>query len=246
MKIVLVTGGSSGIGLHTVLAFHQAGCKVITCSRNEAKWNQALSRYPQLSSVDYLPVDLKDVHQVDRFFGYLRENYGHLDIAVNNASPPLESRGDYATLPIDALYGTMISDYWVPALCLRYELPLMQDGASIVNVSSVNGIRPTPNAVMFSGTKHGVEGLTRSVAVEAIRKGVRVNSVAPGVTWTPRWEEKQREMGDTLKETVARQVPSGRFAAPEEIADAILWLTSSKANYIVGHTLVMDGGLSLT
>ncbi|CZF84046.1 SDR family NAD(P)-dependent oxidoreductase [Grimontia marina] len=246
MKIVLVTGGSSGIGLQTVLSFHDAGYKVITCSRKEEKWNQAMAKYPQLSAVDYLPLDLKDVHQVDRFFGYIRENYGHIDIAINNAAPIIASRGEFSELPIDALYSTMISDYWVPALCLRYELPLMQEGACIINVSSVNGIRPTPNAAMYSGTKHGLEGITRSVAVEAIRKGIRVNGVAPGVTWTPRWEQKQQELGATLKQTVESQVPCQRFAEPQEIADAIIFLSSDKAKYIVGHTLVIDGGLSLT
>ncbi|OEE77527.1 dehydrogenase [Enterovibrio norvegicus FF-162] len=246
MKIVLITGGSSGIGLHTVLAFHQAGFKVITCSRNEDKWNKVLARHPQLSSIDYLPVDLKDVQQVDRFFGYIRENYGHLDVAVNNASPKLESRGDFANVPIDALYSTMIGDFWLHAVCLRYELNLMPEGSAIINVSSVNGVRPTPNAAMYSATKHGIEGLTRSVAVEAIRSGIRVNAVAPGVTWTPRWEEHQADMGAALRETVSKQVPNGRFAIPEEIAKAIFWLSSEQASYVVGHTLVMDGGLSLT
>ncbi|MDD1794874.1 SDR family oxidoreductase [Enterovibrio makurazakiensis] len=246
MKIALVTGGSSGIGLHTVLAFHHAGFKVITCSRNEEKWNTVLARYPHLSSIDYLPVDLKDVQQVDRFFGYIRENYGHLDVAINNAAPPLESRGDYGNVPIDALYSTMIGDFWLPALCLRYELNLMSEGSSIVNVSSINGSRPNPNAAMFSATKHAIEGLTRSVAIDAIRKGIRVNAVAPGVTWTPRWEQQQAELGGALKETVARQVPNGRFAIPEEIASAILWLSSEQASYVVGHTLVMDGGLGLS
>ncbi|MEI8610672.1 dehydrogenase [Enterovibrio norvegicus] len=246
MKIVLVTGGSSGIGLQTVTHYHRSGFKVLTCSRNEDTWNKVLATHPELSAVDYLPVDLKDVHQVDRYFGYIRENYGHLDIVVNNASPPLESRGDYADVPIDALYNTLIGDFWIHALCLKYELNLVVNGGSIVNISSVNGIRPTPNAAMFSAAKHGIEGLTRSIAVEAIRKGIRVNAIAPGVTWTPRWEQAQSEMGDELKNTVASQVPNGRFATVEEIANAIAWLSSEQANYIVGHTLVMDGGLSLT
>ncbi|PKF49261.1 SDR family NAD(P)-dependent oxidoreductase [Enterovibrio nigricans] len=246
MKIVLVTGGSSGIGLQTVLAFQQAGYRVISCSRDENKWNHALAMHPELSAVDYLPVDLKDVHQTDRFFGYIRESYGHLDIAINNASPKLESRGEFASVPIDALYSTMVTDFWIHALCLRYELNLMPEGSAIVNLSSVNGIRPTPNAAMYSAAKHGIEGITRSVAVEAIRKGIRVNAIAPGVTWTPRWEQQQAELDINLRETVSRQVPSGRFASPEEIASAILWLSSEKAGYIVGHTLVIDGGLSLS
>jgi len=120
----------------------------------------------------------------------------------------------------------------------------MSAGASVVNISSVNGLRPTPNAAMYSSAKHGLEGLTRSVALEAIEKGVRVNGVAPGVTWTPRWQERQRET-PRIKEEVADVVPIKRFAEVEEIVDAIEFLSSGKANYIVGHTLVVDGGISL-
>lgn len=246
MKIVLVTGGSSGIGLQTVLSFHQAGYKIITCSRNEEKWNACLSRYPELSDVDYFSVDLKDVHQVDRLFAYIKANYGYLDIAINNASPTIGSRGTFKHVPINALYSTLIDDFWVHALCIHYELALMDKGCNIINLSAVAGKRPGENVAMFSASKHALEGLTRSVALEAIKYGVRVNAIAPGVTWTPRWEATLEQVGDSLREKIANQVPCKRFAEPKEIAEAILWLCSDKASYVVGHTLLMDGGLSLT
>jgi NAD(P)-dependent dehydrogenase (short-subunit alcohol dehydrogenase family) len=113
-----------------------------------------------------------------------------------------------------------------------------------VNISSVNGVRPTPGAAAYSAAKHGLEGLTRSVAVEAIAKGVRINAVAPGVTWTPRWEARVNQ-GKVDRKEIEKIVPIQRFAKPDEIAAAVLWLLSSEASYVVGHTLVVDGGLSL-
>ena len=120
----------------------------------------------------------------------------------------------------------------------------MQSGSAIVNISSINGSRPTPGAAMYGAAKHGLEGLTRSVALEAIARGVRVNAVAPGVTWTPRWEKRVSD-GRAVRSEIEQAVPLKRFATTEEIAAAVLWLTSSDASYVVGHTLVVDGGLSL-
>ncbi|MFD2177470.1 SDR family NAD(P)-dependent oxidoreductase [Veronia pacifica] len=245
MRNALVTGGTSGIGLETVIQLSQLGYRVITCSRNEDNWNKVLATNSDLSAVDYLCVDLKDVKRVDSMFAYIRENYGSLDVAINNASPQLASKGNYEEVGIDSLYGTLIGDFWTHALCLKYELGLMTEDSAIVNVSSVNGSRPTPSAAMYSAAKHGLEGLTRSIALEAIKKKIRVNAIAPGVTWTPRWQEGNETAINILKETVSRKVPAGRFAEVSEIANAITWLCSENARYIVGHTLVVDGGLSL-
>ena len=97
---------------------------------------------------------------------------------------------------------------------------------------------------MYSAAKHGIEGLTKSIALEAIKSDIRVNSIAPGVTWTPRWQQREQQQPN-IKSEVETKVPIGRFALAEEIADAIEWLSSDKASYIVGHTLVIDGGISL-
>lgn len=246
MKTVLITGGSKGIGLAAVLRYQKQGYKVITCARSRQTWGEAVTQFPELTSVDFQSVDLADNTQVEHFFSYVREQYSGLDIAINNASPKLVSGGVFSDVTIDDLFSTLQCDFWAHALCLKYELQLMTKGSAIVNVSSVNGLRPTPNAAMYSASKHAMEGLTHSVALEAIKQGIRINAVAPGVTWTPRWQAKVAEQKPGLKEEVESVVPIARFAQSDEIVNAIEWLCSAQSSYVVGHTLVVDGGLSLT
>jgi NAD(P)-dependent dehydrogenase (short-subunit alcohol dehydrogenase family) len=246
MKVVLVTGGSKGIGLETVKTFVTMGFKVITCARSIETWRNVIISSPNLDIVDFQTIDLSDKKQIEHLFLHIDSVYGRLDIAINNASPKIKSEGKFAEVAIDDLYDTLVNDLWSHTLCLKYELQLMSKGGSIVNISSVNGIRPGPNAAMYSASKHGLEGLTRSVALEAIKDGIRVNSVAPGVTWTPRWEERQISQNPNMRSEVESVVPIGRFAKIAEITNAIEWLNSEKSSYVVGHTLVVDGGLSLT
>ncbi|MCG7497164.1 SDR family oxidoreductase [Vibrio sp. Of7-15] len=245
MKTVLITGGSKGIGLSAVLRYQKQGHKVITCSRNTQTWNEAVTRFPELANVDFQSVDLADNTQVEHFFDHIREQYSVLDIAINNASPKLASGGVFSEVPVDALFSTLQCDFWAHALCLKYELQLMKQGSTVVNVSSVNGFRPTPNAAMYSASKHAIEGLTHSVALEAIKQGIRINAVSPGVTWTPRWQDRVTQSQPGLKEEVEAAVPLARFANTDEIVNAIEWLCSDQSSYVVGHTLVVDGGLSL-
>ncbi|HHX8296355.1 TPA: SDR family NAD(P)-dependent oxidoreductase [Vibrio diabolicus] len=244
MKIALVTGGSKGIGLYSVLRLVKQGYKVITCSRSKDIWLDVIQKYPELKSADYQSVDISDEQQLDGLFAHIADHYGKLDVAVNNASPALASRGYLPQVDVSLLKDTLHVDFLCQALCLRSELQLMKAGASIVNVSSVNGLRPTPNASMFSAAKHALEGLTRSVALESIKSGIRINAVAPGVTWTPRWEERQLE-NSNIRADVSDVVPINRFGEIDEVVNAIEFLLSDKASYIVGHTLVVDGGLSL-
>ena len=245
MKTALVTGGSKGIGLETVLRLHNAGYRVITCSRNRSNWLEQCQKRPELEEVDYHSVDISSEPQLNDFFELIAERYGQLNVAVNNASPAIASRGQFESVDLSALKSTLDVDFWSQAYCLKREIALMKNGGAIVNVSSVNGLRPTPNAAMYSAAKHALEGLTRSVALECIEKGIRINAVAPGVTWTPRWQERQSQDPE-IREQVSQVVPAKRFAEAAEVVNAIDFLLSSQASYVVGHTLVVDGGLSLS
>ena len=244
MKTALVTGGSKGIGLQLVLRWLEKGYQVITCSRDSRTWQKEVRANSDLSRVDYTELDISDDTQLIAWFKTIEERYGALDVAVNNASPILSSNGDYRHVELRALKETLDLDFWAQAMCLKYELNLMSAGSSLVNMSSVNGLRPTPNASMYSATKHAIEGLTRSLALENISRGVRINAVAPGVTWTSRWELK-KGANPNIRQDVEKEVPLKRFAQPKEVVDAIEFLLSPQASYIVGHTLVVDGGLSL-
>jgi len=244
MKIALVTGGSKGIGLQTVRRLVQTGHQVITCSRSEESWNKALGEHPELSLVDHQKTDISVESDLENLFHHIKAQYGKLDLAVNNASPAVASQGSFQQVDPILLKDTLNADFWSHALALKHEVNLMGAGGAIVNVTSVNGLRPTPNAAMYGAAKHALEGLTRSLALENISAGIRVNAVAPGVTLTPRWQARLADSPE-LDAKVTEVVPIKRFAKADEIVNAIEFLLSEKAAYIVGHTLVVDGGLSL-
>jgi NAD(P)-dependent dehydrogenase (short-subunit alcohol dehydrogenase family) len=123
---------------------------------------------------------------------------------------------------------------------------MLPQGGSIVNISSISGIIPTPQAAMYSAAKYGIEGLTKTLALELIDKKIRLNTVAPGVIMTPRWNKRVKpEDRERIFTEVASEAPIKRFGTPDEVANGVLWLLSDEASYVVGHTLVIDGGISL-
>lgn len=244
MKKILVTGGSKGIGLECVKNFLAQGWHVICCSREISTWNKNKEKFPELQKVEYYACDVANENDVATMFNTIKKNHGDLDAAINNASPKLASSGNFDVVKIDSMRETLESDLWSVVLCLKYELDLIKENGSIVNVTSINGIRPIPGAAMYGASKHAVESLTKSIALEAVSNNIRVNSVAPGVTWTPRWDARAED-NPNIRQDVEEIVPIKRFADPTEIVNAIDWLISDKSSYVVGHTLVVDGGLSL-
>ena len=248
-KIALVTGGSQGIGLATVQSLLAAEASVITCGRSLDKWKRAVEKNPALTAVDFQAVDLTQASALKDWFANIRQTYGRLDIAVNNFASDARGVGEFATLTTDEMNTAMQATLLAPLACLREGILLMSQGGAIVNVSSVNGLRATPGAAIYSAAKHGIEGITKSLALEVIGKGIRINAVAPGVTLTPSWEARlaAAESPSGMKNEVEQLVPLKRFARADEIANAIVWLCSDAASYVVvGHTLVVDGGLSQT
>ena len=250
-KIALVTGGSQGIGLATVMQFAAKGASVITCGRTSDKWAAVLVRHPQLTTVNFQVVDLTNPSALSIFFADLRQRYGKLDIAVNNFASESRGVGEFAAVAGSEIDSALHATLRAPMACLQAQIALMQGnpaGAAIVNVSSINGLRATPGAAIYSAAKHGIEGLSKSLALEYIGQGIRINTVAPGVTLTPSWEARlaAADSPSTMKANVEAMVPLRRFASADEIANAIVWLCSDAASYVVGHTLVIDGGLSQT
>lgn len=251
-KIALVTGGSQGIGLATVQALLAAEATVITCGRSIDKWKLAIAQNPALSAVDFQAVDLTQPGKLQAWFASVRQTHGRLDIAVNNFASSARGIGEFAKLSDAEINAAMNAGLLAPLACLREEILLMQmdaggtRGGAIVNVSSINGLRATPGAAVYSAAKHGIEGITKSLALEVIGQGIRINAVAPGVTLTPSWEARlaAAESPSAMKASVEQMVPLNRFANADEIANAIVWLCSDAASYVVGHTLVVDGGLS--
>ena len=244
--VILITGALTGIGRATALAFAKEGATVVVSGRREAE-GKALEE--QLRSLGSDAVfTLADVRHEDHVRNLVEQTvgrFGRLDVAVNNAGTegtpgPLteQTPESYAGLFDTNVLGTLLS--------LKHELRVMQPqgSGSIVNVSSTMGERGAANLALYAASKHAVEGLTKSAALEAAPFGVRVNAVAPGPTETG--------MLDRLTGTPDRKaaffaaVPLKRGAKPEEIADAIVFLASDKASFVTGQIVRINGGKTAT
>ena len=169
--------------------------------------------------------------------------YGRLDYAFNNAgieeimTPLLDQTLDV----FDRIMNVNVKGVW---LCMKYEIPQMikSGGGAIVNMSSIAGVIGFPHIPIYSASKHAVIGLTKSAALEYSKSGIRINAVAPAAVET---DMAKRVVGDNKQflETLKSMHPIGRIAEPEEIANAVVWLLSDKASFVLGHTLLIDGGM---
>lgn len=245
-KVALVTGASSGMGLATARAFAQAGAAVALADVREEGIRKAAA---ELASDGHRAIaigcDVSDDAQVEAMVERVVAEFGRLDAAFNNAGvmakvvPTTESTRE----EWDRVIGINLRGVWS---CLKYELRQMerQGSGAIVNCASVGALTGNPGIPSYVASKHGVIGLTRTAALEVVRKGIRVNAVNPGLIDTQIGHDVfQGEQ--KAYDAAAAQVPIGRAGRPEEIAAAVLWLCSPGASYVVGEALTVDGGMTV-
>ena len=244
-SIALVTGGSKGIGRAVVRQLLRTGHRVITCGRNATSWADSIASEPELAAADFIACDLTDSAQRSQLFETIAQRYGRLDLAVNNAAQTNTARGSFLEADPENALANLQNDLWMPMTCLRHEVKLMLNGGAIVNISSIAGLRGVRVAPVYSTAKHGLEGFTRVMALECIGQGIRINAVAPGGIYTKRWEDRIARKEASQDQIEKMPIPIGRFGRPEEIAEAVCWLLSPASSYVVGHTLVVDGGFLL-
>lgn len=240
--VVLITGATAGIGRATALAFAARGARLVCSGRNAAAGETLLSELRKMGAeADFLPADISREDDVTRLVAHAVERFGQLDIAVNSAgtegapgSIVEQSVESYTTIFDANVLGTF--------LCMKHELRAMipRKRGAIVNLSSTMGSRGNPRNPMYVASKHAVEGLTKSAALDAIRSNVRVNAVAPGPIDTGMLERIAG--GADRIAGVAASIPAGRIGTPEEVADAILFLSSDQSSYITGQILQVNGG----
>ncbi|HSZ64997.1 MAG TPA: glucose 1-dehydrogenase [Xanthobacteraceae bacterium] len=241
-RVILVTGALTGIGRAAALAFAKEGATVVAAGRRETEGKALEAELRALGArAAFIKADVRHEEDVRRLVDETVARFGRLDVAVNNAGtegkpgPVTEQTPDsYAAMFDTNVLGTLLS--------LKHELRVMQPqgSGSIVNVSSTMGERGAANLSLYTASKHAVEGLTKSAALEAAASGVRVNAVAPGPTETGMLE---RLTGTPDKKAAFyAAVPLKRGARPEEIADAIAFLASEKASFITGQIVRINGG----
>jgi len=242
-KVALITGAATGIGRATAIALAKEGAKVMVTDINENEGLETLNRIEKAGGVGkFFLLDVSKKEQVDKVVQEIFTQEGALDLAVNNAgiggtpSPLHEIKMENWNKMMDInLTGVF--------LCLQAEIKCMlqKGGGRIVNIASLAGLNGMPMGSSYSAAKHGVIGLTKSVAIEYGKYNIRTNAVCPGFIETPIIENVPQKV---LDYSTNLRVPMKRIGQPEEVAQTILWLLSEDSSYINGHHLLVDGGFS--
>ena len=241
-KIVLVTGGTSGIGKTTAIAFADAGAKVIITGRREKEGLEVVAEIKKTGgTAAYIRTDVAKEADVVKAVEFVLSTHGRLDVAFNNAG--VEIVGPLDQVTEEQYRRTFDINVWGVLNAMKHEVAAMlkSGGGSIVNVSSIAGHIGLAQASIYVATKHAVEGLTKSVAVEFAKQGIRVNAVAPGAIDTEMVDRFAGKEGDARNWLIS-QHPVGRLGAAGEIAAAVLYLASDAAKFTTGAVLPVDGG----
>jgi NAD(P)-dependent dehydrogenase (short-subunit alcohol dehydrogenase family) len=242
--VVLITGGLTGIGRAAAFAFAKAGNRVVVSGRRPDAGEAVASELRALGAeAEFIQADVRTEEDVRRLVDRTVERFGRLDAAVNNAGTEGKP-GSVVEQTADTYAATFDTNVLGTLLSMKHELRVMmaQGAGSIVNISSTYGHEGAKGASIYAGSKHAVEGMTKSAALEAAGSGVRVNAVAPGPTDTG----MLNRFTGTAERKAALQsgVPLGRIGQPDEIAQAIVFLASDAASFVTGQIVSVDGGKS--
>lgn len=254
-KVVIVAGGSVGIGLATAELFAKQGANVVIAARGAERGRAAEKKIKSRGGkAFFVQTDVSKEPQVQDLVGRTVETFGRLDYAVNNAavSGRIARVGDFDERDFDAEVAANLKSVW---LCMKYELEQMEKqspaGGAIVNTSSVNGLGGAPMAGLYAMSKAGILALTKSAAQEYAPKGIRLNALVAGGFDTDllrgtvsRMLEGDEEKIRATFESFSARIPLGRIGDPKEAAEAVVWLCSDAASYVTGHSMIVDGGLT--
>jgi len=242
-KVMLVTGGGSGIGRATALKLVQEGATVMIADYIQEGGERTVKMIKDGGgTASFIQADVSLAAQVEAMVAKTVQTYGRIDGAFNNAG--IEGRMattvETSEENFDRTIAVNLKGVW---LCMKYEIPQMlkQGSGSIVNTASVAGLVGIERLPAYNASKHGVVGLTRTAALEYATKNIRVNCVCPGAIRTPMTERIIDTGGMSEQDAIAAE-PVGRWGKPEEIAQGVVWLLSDSASFVTGHPMTVDGG----
>jgi len=244
-KVALITGAGSGIGRATALAFAKEGAKVVVADIVVAGGEETVRMIKGAGGeAIFVKTDVTRAAEVEALVKKTVETYGRLDCAFNNAGieGEMAPTADCTEENWDRVVNIDLKGVW---LCMKYEIPqmLQQRGGAIVNTASVAGLVGFQGIPAYVASKHGVNGLTKTAALEYAKSGIRVNSVCPGVIHTP-MIERFFSTNPQVSEAMSALEPVGRLGKPEEIGEAVLWLCSDAASFVTGLPMAVDGALT--
>jgi NAD(P)-dependent dehydrogenase (short-subunit alcohol dehydrogenase family) len=243
-SVVLITGGSRGIGLALAEEFLAQEATVVICGRKKENLDNAMKQLPEGENLIAVQAHIAKEEDVSILFDKIHEKYGRLDILINNAGMNIMTP---SIIDTDLILWQKIIDSNLTGtyLCSKKAASIMKEQGSgkIINISSIAARLASPGMGIYGIAKSAIEMLTRVLAAELAFYNIQVNSVAPGMVRTdfskPFWSNP-----DVYQEII-KKIPLGRIAEPQELVDIIIFLSSSKANYITGQTIILDGGATV-
>jgi NAD(P)-dependent dehydrogenase (short-subunit alcohol dehydrogenase family) len=242
--VVLITGALTGIGRAAALSFAKAGHRVVASGRRADAGQALVGELRSLGAeAEFVQADVRDEADIRRLVDGTVARFGRLDVAVNNAGTEGQV-GPITVQTAESYAATFDTNVLGVILSMKHEVRVMkaQGRGSIINISSTYGHEGAAGASVYVGSKHAVEGLTKSVALEVAKSGIRVNAVAPGPTDTGMLTRFTGTPEN--KAALVTTVPMGRLGLTEELANAIVFIASDEASFINGHILNVDGGKS--
>ncbi|MCB1191786.1 MAG: glucose 1-dehydrogenase [Leptospiraceae bacterium] len=247
-KVIIITGAGSGIGRASSLLFAKEGAKIIVANRREEKGNETVELVKDAGGeAFFIQCDVSNEENVKNLIDKTIKKYGRLDGAFNNAGI-VGIRKSIIELNSKEFDEVIRTNLFGTFLLVKYQVQQMlkqKSKGSIVNITSVAGLLGRPGRSPYNSSRSGIIALTRTAAIEYIKNGIRINCLAPGVVKTDLFQTST-DGGKTNKIKEYEDAhPIGRVAEPEEVAESALWLLSDKSSFVVGHTLVVDGGYTI-
>jgi NAD(P)-dependent dehydrogenase (short-subunit alcohol dehydrogenase family) len=241
-KVALITGGNAGIGRATAIEFAKHGAKVVVSGRREKEGHEVIAEIKALGGeAIFVKTDVSKASDVKAMMEQTLETFGRLDYAFNNAGieQALTPLPEQTEETYDQIMNINVKGVW---LSLKHEVPAMlkAGGGAIVNNSSIAGLVGFAMAPVYVASKHAVNGLTKSVALEYAKQNVRINAVAPGPIETRMYLDFAKT--PEVRQMLESAVPSGRVGQPEDIASTVIWLCSDSASFVTGQIFPVDGG----
>lgn len=246
-KVALVTGATSGIGKATAFAFAREGATVVLAGRREHLGREVQEEIERAGGTAcYVKTDVRKIEDIENLFRTILDRFGRLDLAFNNAGVSLPHIPTITKVTLeewDLVMETNLRGVW---LCMKHEIPIMlgQGGGVIVNTSSILGFTGEYGLSHYCATKHGILGLTKTAALEYCGKNIRINAVCPGPILTEMLEAAVPFV-PTMMDMMKNGTAVKRVGGPEEVAEAVIWLCTDEAAFMIGQELVVDGGYTV-
>lgn len=235
-KVVVITGAGSGIGLACAKKFAKEGANIVLFGRNETKLKEVASTFENALIVQG---DVSKIADLENLYDKAHKAFGKVDVVIANAGI-----SEQKMLPEveEAFFDNMISiNYKGAFFTVTKALPYLSQGASVVFISSIAAHIGFAGHSVYCSTKSAISSITKSFAAALVEKGIRVNAISPGVIETPIFDKVKKQSPNIMTE-LSQKIPMGRYGLPEEIAEAVYFLSSPKASYITGVDLSVDGG----